>query len=62
MKMRDTDKTDRYVAEHPGRAPTPKPGRKALYVNTEHTIRFKGMTAEETLPLIEYLQDHCTRP
>src|SRR3984957_15413683 len=62
MKMRNTGKTESYVAEHPAVRTHPETGRKALYVNTEHTIRFKGMTAEESLPLIEYLQVHCTRP
>lgn len=62
MKMRNTDKTDQYVAEHPVVRTHPETGRKALYVSTEHTIRFKDMTAEESLPLIEFLQVHCTRP
>jgi taurine dioxygenase len=62
MKMRNTDKTDRYIAEHPVVRTHPETGRKALYVNTEHTIRFKDMTSEESLPLIEFLQVHCTRP
>ena len=62
MKMRNTDKTDQYVAEHPVVRTHPETGRKALYVSTEHTIRFKDMTPEESLPLIEFLQVHCTRP
>jgi taurine dioxygenase len=62
MKMRNTDKTDQYIAEHPVVRTHPETGRKALYVNTEHTIRFKDMTAGESLPLIEFLQVHCTRP
>src|SRR6202050_2135795 len=62
MKIRDTHKTDRHVCEHPAVRPHPETGRKALYVNPEHTIRFKDMTAEESLPLIEFLQVHCTRP
>jgi taurine dioxygenase len=62
MKMRNTDKTEQYVAEHPLVRTHPETGRKALYVNTEHTIRFKDMTAEESLPIVEFLQAHCTRP
>jgi len=37
-------------------------GRKALYVSTRHTIRFKGWTEEESPPLFQFLQAHCTRP
>jgi taurine dioxygenase len=62
MKMRNTDKTEQYVAEHPVVRTHPETGRKALYINTEHTVRFKDMTPEESLPLIEFLQVHCTRP
>ena len=62
MKMRNTDKTSQYVAEHPVVRTHPETGRKALHVSTEHTIRFKDMTPEESLPLIEFLQVHCTRP
>lgn len=62
MTMRNTDKTERYVAEHPVVRTHPETGRKALYVSSEHTIRFKDMTPEESLPLVEFLQAHCTRP
>ena len=31
----------------------PETGRKALYVNVAHTARFKGMTEEESAPLLE---------
>src|SRR5208283_4859427 len=53
---------EELIAEHPVVRTHPETGRKALYVNTAHTIRFKDMTAEESLPLIEFLQVHCTRP
>ena len=62
MKMKDTDKAERIEAEHPVVRTHPETGRKALYVSTRHTSRFKGMTEEESRPLIQFLQAHCTRP
>ena len=62
MKMRDTDKAGSYNAEHPVVRTHPETGRKALYVSSEHTVRFKDMTEEESKPLVDFLQAHCTRP
>jgi taurine dioxygenase len=39
----------------------PETGRKALYVNTGHTVRFRGMTKQESEPLLEYLFRHQVR-
>ena len=39
----------------------PETGRKALYIG-EKVTRFDGMTEEESLPLIDYLVRHATRP
>jgi taurine dioxygenase len=62
MKMKDTDQADTMQAEHPVVRTHPETGRKALYVSKQHTVRFKGMTEEESRPLVEFLQAHCIRP
>jgi len=64
-RLRDTARADArpvYEAEHPVVRTHPETGRRALYVSTRHTVRFKGMTKEESRPLIEFLQAHCTKP
>jgi taurine dioxygenase len=62
MKMKNTENAAQIEAEHPVVRVHPETGRKALYVSTRHTVRFKGMTEEESRPLIQFLQAHCTRP
>jgi taurine dioxygenase len=51
-----------YVAEHPVVRTHPETGRKALYVNTAHTVRFKDMSEEESAPLLDYLFRHQVKP
>ena len=51
-----------YVGEHPVARTHPETGRQALYVNVAHTARFKGMTDEESAPLLEFLFRHQVRP
>ncbi|HVF64315.1 MAG TPA: TauD/TfdA family dioxygenase [Casimicrobiaceae bacterium] len=53
---------DEYVAEHPVVRTHPETGRKALYVNRAHTVRFSGMTDEESEPLLHYLFAHQVKP
>ena len=64
-RIRDGARADakrEYVADHPVLRTHPETGRKALYVNGGHTVRFKDMTEEESTPLLQYLFAHQQRP
>jgi taurine dioxygenase len=58
---RDDARTE-YVAEHPVVRTHPETGRKSLYVNVAHTVRFKDMTEEESAPLLGWLHRHQVQP
>ena len=64
-RIRDGGKAEakkEFVSEHPVVRTHPETGRKALYVNVGHTLRFKDMTVEESAPILDYLFQHQTRP
>ena len=62
MKDSAREAKKEYVAAHPVVRRHPETGRRALYVNVAHTVRFDGMTEEESAPLLDYLFRHQTRP
>ncbi len=49
-------------SQHPVVRTHPETGRKALYINPGHTVRFVGWTEEESAPLRDYLFAHQVRP
>jgi taurine dioxygenase len=53
---------DEISSEHPVVRTHPETGRKALYVNIAHTVRFAGMTEGESAPLLGYLYAQSVRP
>jgi taurine dioxygenase len=59
MALQNAERADAYESRHPIVRTHPDTGRKALYVTSLHTLRFDGMTEEESRPLIDYLNDHC---
>ncbi len=60
MPGRNLDKMN-LEAEHPVARTHPVTGRKALYVNRAHSLRFTGMTEAESKPILDFLCAHAVR-
>ena len=62
IKLVNTESANDWEASHPVVRTHPETGEKSLYVSSLHTIRFEGMTEEESKPIIDWLNDHCVQP
>jgi len=51
-----------YLARHPVVRTHPESGRRSLFVNIAHTLRFDEMTEEESAPLLAYVYQHQITP
>ena len=62
LDKQNVDKANAIEAKHPVVRTHPETGRRSLYLSSLHTIRFDGFSEEESKPLIDWLNDHCTQP
>ncbi len=62
VKAQGETLSEPLLAEHPVIRTHPETGRKLLFVNYGHTVRFKDMTEAESEPLLSYLFAHQIRP
>lgn len=61
MKAREPMEDEITDAAHPLVRTHPETGRKSLYVSS-HSVRFDGLTEDESAPLLGWLKAHYVRP
>jgi len=61
VQLQNMDKLS-MEAEHPVVRVHEQTGRKALFVNYIHTLKFKGWMEAESEPVLQYLFNHLKRP
>ena len=61
VRSRNSDRREQ-AAIHPVVRSHDQTGRLAIYVNGAHSLRFDGMTGEESRPLLDYLFTRVARP
>jgi taurine dioxygenase len=64
-RLRDAARTgdeQAFEAVHPVVRTHPETGARALFINPAHTVRFDGLTEDESAPLLEMLFAHQIRP
>ncbi len=62
VRSTDAVQNPNYTAEHPAVRTHPETGRRSLFVNVAHTSHFKGMTEDESAPILEFLFQHQVKP
>ena len=60
-RVKGDDAKKEFVSSHPVVRTHPETGKKALYLNVGHTVRFDGFTEEESAPLLGWLHQHQVR-
>jgi taurine dioxygenase len=62
-RVKDSGRGTEHMEQlHPVIRTHPETGKKALFVNAAHTVRFDGWTEDESTPLLQYLSRHQVKP
>lgn len=62
MKMSRGDPAADEDQPHPSVLRHPVTGRNMLFLNPTYVVRLDGMSEEESRPILDMIQRHCTRP